>query len=34
MIIDVEVKVLWEVDRNDPSEPQGNERERVAERSV
>jgi len=30
---DLEVKVLWEVDRNDPSEPQSDERERVAERS-
>jgi hypothetical protein len=30
---DLEVKVLWEVDRNDPSEPQGDERERFAERS-
>ncbi len=27
-----EVSVLWEGDRNDPSEPQGDERERVAER--
>jgi hypothetical protein len=31
---DLEVKVLWEVDRNDRSEAQGDERERVAERSV
>ena len=30
---DLEVRVHWEVDRNDPSEPQGDERERVAERS-
>jgi hypothetical protein len=33
MTIDLEVKVLWEVGRNDPSEPQGDNRERVAERS-
>jgi hypothetical protein len=33
MIIDLEVKVLWEVGRNDPSEPQGEDRERIAERS-
>ncbi len=29
----LEVKVLWGVDRNDPSKPQGDKRERVAERS-
>jgi hypothetical protein len=33
MNIDLEVKVLWEVGRNDPSEPQGETRERLAERS-
>ena len=33
MNIDLEVKVLWGVDRNDPSEPQGDDRERIAERS-
>ena len=33
MIIDSEVKVLWEVGRNDPSEPHGEDRERIAERS-
>ena len=33
MIIDLEVEVLWEVGRNDPSEPQGDDRERVAESS-
>ena len=33
MIIDLEVKVLWEVGRDDPSEPQGEDRERIAERS-
>ena len=27
MNIDLEVKVLWEVGRNDPSEPQGADRE-------
>jgi len=31
--VDLEVKVLWEVGRNDPSEPQGEERERIAESS-
>lgn len=29
----LEVKVLWGVDRNDPSKPQSGERELVAERS-
>jgi hypothetical protein len=33
MNIDLEVKVLWRVGRNDPSEPQGDHRERIAERS-
>jgi len=33
MIIDLEVEVLWEVGRNDPSEPQGADREGSAERS-
>lgn len=33
MIIDSEVEVLWEVGCNDPSEPQGEDRERIAERS-
>ena len=33
MIIDSEVKVLWEVGRNDPSEPQGADREGSAESS-
>ena len=33
MIIDLEVKVLWEVGRNDPSEPQGDDREGIAESS-
>ena len=33
MTIDSEVKVLWEVGRNDPSEPQGDDRERLAESS-
>jgi hypothetical protein len=33
MNIDLEVEVLWGVGRNDPSEPQGDNRERVAERS-
>jgi len=33
MNIDLEVEVLWEVGRNDPSEPQGDVREEVAERS-
>ena len=33
MIIDLEVKVLWEVGRNDPSEPQGADREGSAESS-
>jgi hypothetical protein len=33
MNIDLEVEVLWEVGRNDPSEPQGADREGSAERS-
>jgi hypothetical protein len=33
MTLDLEVKVLWEVDRNDPSQPQGDDREGVAESS-
>ena len=33
MIIDLEVKVLWEVGRDDPSEPQGADREGSAESS-
>ena len=33
MNIDLEVKVLWGVGRNDPSEPQGDDRERLAESS-
>jgi hypothetical protein len=33
MNIDLEVKVLWEVGRNDPSELQGENRERLAESS-
>ena len=33
MNIDLEVKVLWEVGRNDPSEPQGDDREGIAESS-
>jgi hypothetical protein len=33
MNTDLEVRVLWEVGRNDPSEPQGDDREGVAERS-
>jgi len=33
MSTDLEVKVLWEVGRNDPSEPQGEDREKLAERS-
>jgi len=33
MSTDLEVKALWEVGRNDPSEPQGDDRERVAESS-
>jgi len=33
MTIDLEVGVLWEVGRNDPSEPQGADREGGAERS-
>ena len=33
MIIDLEVEVLWEVGRNDPSEPQGADREGSAESS-
>ena len=33
MNIDLEVGVLWEVGRNDPSEPQGEPREGVAESS-
>ena len=33
MNTDLEVKVLWEVGRNDPSEPQSDDREGVAERS-
>ena len=33
MNIDLEVEVLWEVGRNDPSEPQGADREESAERS-
>jgi hypothetical protein len=33
MNIDLEVKVLWRVGRNNPSEPQGEDRERIAESS-
>jgi hypothetical protein len=33
MTIDLEVEVLWGVGRNDPSEPQGDNREGVAESS-
>ncbi len=33
MNIDLEVEVLWGVGRNDPSEPQGGNRERHAEGS-
>lgn len=33
MNTDLEVKVLWEVGRNDPSEPQGADREIRAERA-
>jgi hypothetical protein len=33
MNTDLEVEVLWEVGRSDPSEPQGVNRERHAERS-
>jgi hypothetical protein len=33
MNTDLEVKVLWGVGRNDPSEPQGEDREGFAERS-
>ena len=33
MNIDLEVQVLWGVGRDDPSEPQGANRERCAERS-
>jgi hypothetical protein len=33
MTLDLEVKVLWRVGRNDPSELQGDDRERVAEGS-
>ena len=33
MITDSEVKVLWGVGRDDPSEPQGEDREKVAESS-
>lgn len=33
MNIDLEVQVLWEVGRNDPSEPQGADREGSAESS-
>jgi hypothetical protein len=33
MGIDLEVEVLWGVGRNNPSEPQGEERERIAESS-
>jgi len=33
MNIDQEVEVLWEGGRTDPSEPQGDNRERVAESS-
>jgi hypothetical protein len=33
MNIDLEVKVLWEVGRNDPSELQGGNRERLVGRS-
>jgi len=33
MNIDQEVEVLWGVGRNDPSEPPGEDRERVAESS-
>jgi len=33
MNIDLEVQILWDVGRNDPSEPQGTNCEGVAERS-
>jgi hypothetical protein len=33
MNIDLEVKVLWRVGRNNPSKPQGDNRESVAESS-
>ena len=33
MNIDLEVEVLWEVGRNDPSQPQGADREESAESS-
>ncbi len=33
MNTNLEVQVLWGVDRSDPSEPQGAKRERLAERS-
>jgi len=33
MNTNLEVKVLWGVDRSDLSEPQGEKRERLAERS-
>src|SRR5687768_3612734 len=33
MTLDLEVKVLWGVDRSDPSQPQGEKRERLAESS-
>jgi hypothetical protein len=33
MTIDLEMEVLWGVGRNDPSEQQGEDRERIAERS-
>jgi hypothetical protein len=33
MNIDLEVKVLWEGGRADPSDTQGDDRERLAERS-
>jgi hypothetical protein len=33
MNIDLEVKILWGVGRNSPSEPQGDDREGIAESS-
>jgi hypothetical protein len=33
MNCDLEVQVLWGLDRGDPSEPQGDDREGIAERS-
>ncbi len=33
MTCDLEVQVLWELDRGDPSEPQGDDREGLAESS-